>query len=263
MPGRRRPESGPRDPGDAPGVLGGAVPPRSRDLAHGSADECDEALVARAKGDRAAFALLYARYLPPVLRYCQSRLRDQAEAEDAASQIFAKAMVALPSCRDDAFRAWLFAIARNTVVDAVRRRRPADVLDVAEGVADDDPGPEAVAVERDERRSVRALLVHLSPDQRRVVELRLAGLTGAEIAAALGMTIAAVKTHQFRAVRRLRAHLGVDDVAGANDVAANDQRGPAPPDRVAGSPPNEPRATGPPKRPGPGAAPQSHRGVRR
>lgn len=217
----------------------------------------ESALVARAKADRGAFALLYARYLPPVLRYCQSRLRDQAEAEDAASQIFAKALVALPSCRDDAFRAWLFAIARNTVVDAVRRRRPADLLDAAEGVAAAEPGPEAVAVERDERRSVRALLIHLSPDQRRVVELRLAGLTGAEIAAALGMTTAAVKTHQFRAIRRLRAHLGIDE------GAASGQRRPVSLHRVAGPPADEPRANGPPERPRPQSVPRSHRGARR
>jgi RNA polymerase sigma-70 factor (ECF subfamily) len=56
---------------------------------------------------------------------------------------------------------------------------------------------------------VRALLAHLPADQRRIVELRLAGLTGVEIARALGRSEGAVKMLQFRAVARLRALLDV------------------------------------------------------
>ncbi len=169
----------------------------------------DTTLVARAKRDREAFALLYARYLTPVLRFCESRLGDHAEAEDATSQIFAKAMVALPSCRDQTFRAWLFTIARNVVTDTFRTRRPASSLDAVGDLTAPEPGPDILAVVEDERRRLRDLLTHLTPDQRRVVELRLAGLTGKEIAGALSMSIPAVKTHQFRAIARLRDVLGV------------------------------------------------------
>jgi RNA polymerase sigma-70 factor (ECF subfamily) len=185
------------------------------------AEEWDDeaALVARAKTDRHAFAPLYARYLGPVLRFCERRLGDPAAAEDATSQVFVRAMVSLPACRDDRFGPWLFAIARNVVVDAFRRRRPGAPLAAADALPDPAPTPEELALTEEERRTTRALLAHLTPAQRRVVELRLAGLTGAEIAASLGMSASAVKVHQFRAVARLRARL---DVEGAPTAATTD-----------------------------------------
>ena len=62
----------------------------------------------------------------------------------------------------------------------------------------------ASALHRDDERSVRNLLVQLTPDQRDVVELRLSGLTGVEIADALGKQPGAVRAVQFRAYQRLR-----------------------------------------------------------
>lgn len=187
-----------------------------------SNEDAEAALVARAKIDRRAFAPLYARYLGPVLRYCQRRLGNAESAEDAAGQVFAQAMANIASCRDDAFRPWLFAIVRNVVVDHYRRQRPAAALDSAAETIDPDLTPEEIALAREEREILRALLVHLTPDQRRVVELRLAGLTGIEIAEALGLSHGAVKLHQFRAIRRLRASLGIQV---ETDRSKGDRRG--------------------------------------
>lgn len=189
------------------GVMAGRDQERPDDEAH---DEPEAALVARAKADRRAFAPLYARYLGPVLRYCGRRLPDPDSAEDATAQIFAQAMANIGGCRDDAFRPWLFTIAHHVVVDHYRRRKPTAGLDAALDRIDPEPTPEEIALEREDRTALRALLTHLTPDQRRVVELRLAGLTGVEIADALGLSHGAVKIHQFRAIRRLRAVMGVD-----------------------------------------------------
>lgn len=70
--------------------------------------------------------------------------------------------------------------------------------------------PETVALRAESAREVRALLHRLSDPQRAVVELRLAGLTGPEIAAVLGKTTGSVKLVQFRAYGRLRALLAAD-----------------------------------------------------
>jgi DNA-directed RNA polymerase specialized sigma24 family protein len=78
-------------------------------------------LVARAKEDLTAFAPLYARYLTPVYRYCYARLGDREAAEDATSQVFTRALVALPEHRGGSFGAWLFAIALNVVANQHRR----------------------------------------------------------------------------------------------------------------------------------------------
>ena len=171
----------------------------------GTSSTPDEAaLVALAQRDRAEFAPLYERYLDPVYRYCYRRLDTQEMAEDATSTVFAKALVALPSYHHGSFRGWLFTIAHNVVMDIHRRRPRAPLAVVAEPV-DTGPTPEEVAVGHDERRTIQVLLATLPDDQRRVVELRLAGLRGAEIAATMGRSVAAVKMLQLRAMTRLRA----------------------------------------------------------
>lgn len=174
-----------------------------------SDNEIDRDIVTRARLDPRAFAPLYDRYLDPIYRYCYRRLGTREAAEDAASAIFARALAALPSYRDGSFRAWLFVIAHNIVIDTHRRRRPEQPLADFYEPVDRDPTPEEAALASDARRSVRALLAVLPADQRRVLELRLAGLTGAEIAAVLGRSVAAVKMLQLRAMTRLRAELGV------------------------------------------------------
>jgi DNA-directed RNA polymerase specialized sigma24 family protein len=60
------------------------------------------------------------------------------------------------------------------------------------------------------RRSVHACLARLTPDQRAVVELRLADLTGQEIAGILSRSLGSVKIAQHRAFRCLAVLLGVD-----------------------------------------------------
>jgi RNA polymerase sigma-70 factor (ECF subfamily) len=170
-------------------------------------DADDEALAALARLDPAAFAPLYRRYVSPIYRYCHRRLGSKEAAEDATARVFTQALAALPAYRDGSFRAWLFAIAHNAVANALRDARPHHPLNHAAAVRDPAPTPEAAALAAEDRLAVRAQLDMLSPDQRQVIELRLAGLTGPEIARALGKSHAAVKVAQFRAIARLRAHL--------------------------------------------------------
>ena len=190
-------------PGEEPS--GGEEPPGA-----------DLALVRFAQRDPRAFAPLYGRYLDPVYRYCLRRLGDREAAEDATGQVFARALAALPRYRADgpgSFRAWLFAIAHNAVVDdrRVAAGRPQSPLAEADAVMARDPGPEEAALAADAGHRLRRLLHALPPDQRRIVELRLAGLTGPEIAVALGKRHGAVKVAQHRAFRRLRDLLDAED----------------------------------------------------
>ena len=167
-------------------------------------------LIARAVGDPQAFALLYRRYLDPVYRYCYHRLGSKEAAEDATSQVFAKALAALSTYRADRpFRSWLFAIAHNVIIDTHRARRPHQPLEEAAHVLDAAPSPEELAEVAEGARAVQALLAALTPDQARVVELRLAGLSEVEIARMLGRRPGAVRAVQFRALTRLRTLLGV------------------------------------------------------
>jgi RNA polymerase sigma-70 factor, ECF subfamily len=169
----------------------------------------DEAIVARALHDRQAFGLLYDRYVDPVYRYCYGRLGSREEAEDATSLIFARALAALPTHRGGSFRSWLFAIAHNVVINARRDTPHHHQLAIVVELADPGPRPEEMAEAAERRRSVSEALALLPEQQRRIVELRLAGLTGPEVAAALGRSHDSVRTTQRRALARLRTLLGI------------------------------------------------------
>lgn len=162
-------------------------------------------LVALALRDRRAFAPLYARFLDPVHRYCHRRMGTREAAEDATSLVFAKALAALPLYRGGSFRAWLFAIAHRVVIDEYRATRPTAPLADIDCWADPAPTPEAVALAGEERRSVRRMLSTLPPEQRQLLELRLAGLNSREIAQILGRSHAWVRTNQVRSLARLRS----------------------------------------------------------
>jgi RNA polymerase sigma-70 factor (ECF subfamily) len=165
-------------------------------------------LVLAAKQNIAAFEPLYRLYVDPIFRYCYRRLGAPEPAADASRQVFIKAMSSIATCRETSFRSWLFAIAHNVLVDHFRTRRDEWPIDDATTIVDRSPSPEDETIAAEQRSEIVRLLDHLTPDQRQVVELRLAGLDGNEIAAILGRSRGSVDTAQSRAVSRLREVLG-------------------------------------------------------
>lgn len=172
--------------------------------------ESDAALVLSARNDLRAFEPIYRRYADRVYRYCLRRLGDPERASDATSVVFIKAMQSIDTCQPASFRSWLFSIAHNTTVDAIRTGRAHSSIDDVAEWPDGTMDPEVAALAAESRLEVVALLAHLTTDQRQVVELRLAGLDGYEIAEALGRSRASVDTAQSRAVARLRRVLCVE-----------------------------------------------------
>lgn len=161
-----------------------------------------------AKRDRRAFAALYRAYVEPVYRFCYHRLNSREAAEDATSEVFMKALASLNAHQSDrSFRGWIFAIAHNVVVDSYRSRKPAGSLNGIPEIVDLAPSPEERALTAAAVQEVRNVLSELPPGQREIVELRLAGLTGAEIADVLGRSPGAVKIAQLRAYARIRTLL--------------------------------------------------------
>lgn len=158
--------------------------------------------VRAAQRNRTAFAPLYERYVDAVYGYCLRRLGDPDVAADTTSDIFVRALNSIGVFHGDSFRSWLFAIARNAVIDRYRSAKP--VVELADHVATASPSPEAAVLQRETGTALYAALQQLTDQQREVVSLRLAGLTGKEIAGATGMTHGAVKATQARAFVRLR-----------------------------------------------------------
>lgn len=89
----------------------------------------DAELVARiARGDRAAFAEIYDRYLPLVLRWSLRETGNREIAADLAAETFAAALIASPRYRASkgAVGTWLLGIARNKLRESRRHHRVED-----------------------------------------------------------------------------------------------------------------------------------------
>jgi RNA polymerase sigma-70 factor (ECF subfamily) len=169
----------------------------------------EAALITRAQHDPRAFAPLYDHYVEAIYHYCARRLGDAEAAADMTSLIFSRALAALPTYRGGGtFRSWLFAIAHNAVVDSHRAADTWTSLVAGVEQVDPAPTPEEWVLQQDAARELRTVLRHLAPDQRQVVELRLAGLTQAEMATILNRSVPAIKMLQGRALMRLRVLLG-------------------------------------------------------
>ena len=188
--------------------------PDQTDLTGDEIDEQDRRDLFAAQHDLRAFAPIYQRYHQAIFGYCIRRLRDRDLAADATSQTFSKALTGIHGYRSGSVPGWLFAIARNVIIDSVRASRRHTDLEDAEAVPDRDRLPDEAAIASDQERILRDAIQRLTPDQRAVVELRLAGLTGPAIATALGLSIGAVKSSQHRAYARLRTLLRDEHISG-------------------------------------------------
>src|ERR1700674_1260263 len=125
-------------------------------------------LVERAKRDPRQFGALYDRYFQQIYRFVYSRVREQTAAEDVTSEIFMKALKAMPRYQDTGrpFAAWLYQIAVNAIADRYRTMRPSQPLDDFHDLSVAGPALEDLAAHRDELRRIWGLVESLPHQQR-------------------------------------------------------------------------------------------------
>ncbi len=171
----------------------------------------DEALVAVAQcQDRAAFARLFAHFAPRVKRYLMQGGSPEAQAEEltqeALAAVWRKAALFDPA--QAAASTWIFTIARNLRVDALRRRQGAEPMDEAfdfDQLVDDGPDAEERLHAARMHERLRGAFARLAPDQQRVLQLSYFNdEPHARIAAELGIPLGTVKSRLRLAVARLR-----------------------------------------------------------
>jgi RNA polymerase sigma-70 factor (ECF subfamily) len=168
-------------------------------------------LVRRAQnGSAPAIRELYLSHHQQIYRFIWSRVYDPDLAEDLTGEVFVRMLKNLPSYEDRSipFRAWLYGIARNLVIDHHREKHPRIILplDNIAGEQAADASPEERTEQTMKFEQMRQMLEQINPDEREVVELRfLAGMSLKETALATQKTIAAVKALQHRGLTSLRS----------------------------------------------------------
>jgi RNA polymerase sigma-70 factor (ECF subfamily) len=169
-------------------------------------------LVARlADGDRAAFALLFQHFAPRLKGFLMRQGVAAPQAEDLAQEamvsLWRKARLFDPAKASAA--TWLFTIARNLRIDAIRRERRPD-LDPADPMLSPVPergADDGMIVTEDETR-LRAAMACLPPDQARVIELSFFDdKPHSRIAEELAIPLGTVKSRLRLAMVRLRQAL--------------------------------------------------------
>ncbi len=142
-----------------------------------------------------------------VYGYCAARVSVRADAEDLTSSVFHRVVDRMQTydASRGSVRAWVLTIARNALIDHLRRsRRHAPWSEVEDALADARYGPQTEAV--DERLlKVRAALAAYPPQVREMFALRYGdGLRTKEIASLLELSEAAVKQRFSRVLRELK-----------------------------------------------------------
>ena len=163
--------------------------------------------------DEAAFAQLVERNQGPIYRLLLRMLRNQAEAEDVAQDVFVSAFKALDSFRgESALSTWLYRIAQNHARNRIKylARRTRDTARAPIGRDEGTPGnsahgpeeaqPDSTALAHEAERHLEAALLLLDDDQRELIELRdVEHMSYDEIVQLTGLPLGTVKSRLHRA----------------------------------------------------------------
>jgi RNA polymerase sigma-70 factor (ECF subfamily) len=176
----------------------------------------DDLAAAAAAGDADAVGRLYDRLVAPIYRYVAVRVHRREDAEDLTQLVFERIVTSLPRYRSRGrpFEAWAFRIARNAVIDHVRRDRGHEPLGDGHE-AHHDESPDRLTVRSEEIRELRHAIATLTADQQEALALRFAaGLSAEEAAAVMGRRAGTVRGLTFRAIASLRRRLLADEAKG-------------------------------------------------
>ena len=183
----------------------------------------DRTLVERiVEGDRELYGVVMSRYEKRLVNYVYRITHRYEEAHDLAQEIFVKVYLALD--RYDPkyqFSTWLFRIAQNSAIDAIRKKGITEVSLVRQSHGDDDPhgrdrefaddgiSPYRALKNKQLSAAIDVAVEKLPPDYRELIQLRhFAELSYEEIAAMKQLPLGTVKNKLFRARNLLKDQLG-------------------------------------------------------
>lgn len=166
-------------------------------------------LVKNAKeGDKEAYGEIYKIYVKKIYRFIYYLVYDKKLSEDLAQIAFLKAWVSLHSYipAKGTFQSYLFAIARNQVIDYMRRKKELSLDAVAEPASLDEADKEAI--QSGNKELVQFLLRFLDMEEKQLIILRyFEECKFSEIAVSLGKTEGAIRTGLHRILKKLRGKI--------------------------------------------------------
>jgi RNA polymerase sigma factor (sigma-70 family) len=141
-------------------------------------------------------------------QYLHRNWRNQTDIDDLLQDVYVRVCEAAKKQRPSSTKSFVFATARNLLIDRTRRERviPIDTVESIEALnaAVDEPGSERTLMAREELRRVQSALDRLPPRCREVVVLRrIEGLSRSNIAARMGITEATVSEHLAYGIRAI------------------------------------------------------------
>lgn len=170
--------------------------------------ETELSLIQQAQnGDRSAYGELVRRHYTGVVNVVYRMCGEARLAEDMAQEAFLRAWVNLPSFHpESSLRNWLYRIAVNAALDALRRKTEEPVEDERmQMVTDQAPGPEAAMIAKEQAAFLQQAMKSLPEAARSVLVLREYGeLSYQEIAAVLDIPVGTVMSRLNYARNRLR-----------------------------------------------------------
>jgi RNA polymerase sigma-70 factor (ECF subfamily) len=169
----------------------------------------DDLAIAATAGDVEAVGRLYDALVARIYRYVALRVHRREDAEDLTQLVFERIVSSLPRYRPRGrpFEAWAFRIARNAVIDHVRRDRAHEPLTDGHDTGHDET-PDRLTVRGEEIQELRSAIANLTADQQEALALRFAaGMSAEEAAAVMGRRAGTVRGLTFRAIASLRRRL--------------------------------------------------------
>jgi RNA polymerase sigma factor (sigma-70 family) len=150
---------------------------------------------------------------PMLTRFLQRNWRNAADVSDLRQETYARVYEAAQRERPLLAKPFLFQVARNMMIDRLRKQSVVSLESVADfdwlNVTDDKPSSEAYVAARQELRLLQAALDDLPPRCRKVVVLlKVEGLSQKQVAKQMGITVETVENQVAKGMRVLAQALG-------------------------------------------------------